>query len=173
MSSGIEVFFTEVNKPWSNADPGVYHVNVFSPDGAEMIGVPAPDGHALIDLPPGRYLIVGTLNNVYVNFDSNETIVNVGCNQRVCVTIIPRSLHFCVWWLTAALQLINENPHLAPEVARLAGPALQALEPIERQIPEQFRQLRFLPEALEPVRKELEKGRKNPDYKNKPKDSKR
>ena len=173
MSSGIEVFFTEVNKPWSNADPGSYHVNVFSPDGAELIGVPAPDGHALIDLPPGRYLVVGTLSGIYVNFDSNETIVNVGCNQRVCVTVIPRSLHFCVWWLTAALQLIDENAHLAPAVAQLAKPALQALNAIERQIPEQFRQLPFLPEALQPVRKELEKGRNDRGYESTPEDSNR
>lgn len=161
MNSGIEVFFTEVNKPWSNADPGTYYVNVFSPDGAELIGVPAPNGHALIDLPPGRYLVVGTLYGVYVNFDSNETIVNVGCNQRVCVTIIPRSLHFCVWWLTAALQLIDENPTLAPAIARLAKPALQALAPIEQQIPAEFRQLPFLPEALQPVRKGIGEGRKD------------
>src|SRR3712207_74527 len=87
MNAAIEVFFTEVNQPWSNADPGVYHVNVFGPDGTERIGVPAPDGYASIDLPPGRYMVVGTLSGIYVNFDSNETLVNVGCNQRVCVSI--------------------------------------------------------------------------------------
>ncbi len=158
MNSGIEVFFTEVNRPWSNADPGTYYVNVFSPDGAEMIGVPAPNGYVSIDLPPGRYLVVGTLWGKYVNFDSNETLVNVGCGQRACVTVIPRSLHFCVWWLTAALQLIADNPTLAPRVGRLAPEAVALLGKIEAAIPVEHRQLEFLPEALKPLRK---KGRKS------------
>lgn len=153
MNSGIEVFFTEVNKPWSNADPGTYYVNVFSPDGTEKIGVPAPDGYVSIDLPPGRYLIVGTLTGTYVNFDSNETLVNVGCGQRVCVTIIPRSLHFCVWWLTAALQLIVENPRLAPQVAKGAPETIKALNSIEKAIPKEYHQLAFLTKAFEPIRK--------------------
>lgn len=158
MNSGIEVFFTEINKPWSNADPGTYFVNVFSPDGAELIGVPAPDGYVSIDLPPGRYLVVGTLYGRYVNFDSNETLVNVGCGQRACVTVIPRSLHFCVWWLTAALQLIAENPDLAPDVAEAARHVVPMLNGIAEAIPKEFHQLPFLPRALEPLRKSQKKS---------------
>jgi hypothetical protein len=162
VNSGIEVFFTEVNKPWSNADPGIFHVNVFSPDGPEKIGVPAPNGYANIDLPPGRYLVVGTLNGIYVNFDSNETLVNVGCGQRVCVSIIPRSLHFCVWWLTAAMQMIGENPKLAPTVAKLAPAAAKMLGDIEKAIPAEYRQLPFLTKAFDPVKKA---ARRNPKRK--------
>jgi hypothetical protein len=158
MNSGIEVFFTEVNKPWSNADPGNYHVNVFSPDGPELIGIPAPDGYASIDLPPGRYLVVGTLAGIYVNFDSNETLVNVGCGQRVCVTVIPRSLHFCVWWLTAAMQLIKENPKFAPNVAKIAPEAIKLLNTIEKSIPTEYHQLAFLPEGLKPLRHKGKEG---------------
>ncbi len=154
MNSGIEVFFTEVNKPWSNADPGTYFVNVFSPDGVEKIGVPAPNGYAQIDLPPGRYLVVGTIHGHYVNFDSNETLVNVGCGQRPCVTIIPRSLHFCVWWLNAAMQMIADDPDLAPEVAKMAPKATELLQNIEAAIPKKHRQLDFLPAALDSIRKQ-------------------
>lgn len=157
MNSGIEVFFTEVNKPWSNADPGTYYVNVFSPDGIEMIGVSAPNGYVRIDLPPGRYLIVGTMRGKYVNFDSNETLVNVGCGQRPCVTIIPRSLHFCVWWLTAAMQMIADEPDLAPAVAKMAPKAAELLQSIEAAIPKEHRQLDFLPAALDPIRKKVRK----------------
>jgi hypothetical protein len=153
MNSGIEVFFTEVNKPWSNADPGKYYVNVFSPDGPEIIGAAAPNGYASIDLPPGRYLVVGSMTGTYVNFDSNETLVNVGCGQRVCVSIIPRSLHFCVWWLTAALQMIAENPKFAPNVAKMAPDAIKMLNSIERVIPAEYHQLPFLTEALTPLKK--------------------
>ena len=152
MNSGLEVFFTEVNRPWSNADPGIYHVNVYSPDGVEILGHPAPNGYATIDLPPGRYLVVGTLTGVYVNFDSNETLVNVGCGQRVCVTIIPRSLHFCVWWLTAALQLIAEQPNFAPEVAGQAKALVEPLRRLEKSIPAKHRMLPQLQRSLDVVR---------------------
>lgn len=155
MNSGIEVFFTEVNKPWSNADPGKYFVNVYSPDGAERIGVPAPNGYVSIDLPPGRYLITGSTIGGYVNYDSNESLVNVGCGQRACVTIIPRSLHFCVWWLTAALEIIQDNHRAAPEVARLAPDAINALRKIEKAIPAQHHQLPFLAQGIEPIRKAI------------------
>ena len=155
MNSGIEVFFTEVNKPWSNADPGIYHVNVYSPDGVEIVGHPAPDGYASIDLPPGRYLVTGTLTGVYVNFDSNETLVNVGCGQRACVTIIPRSLHFCVWWLSAALQVIAEQPNFAPEVADQAKALLEPLQRMERSIPARHRMLPQLQTSIDVVRKSI------------------
>jgi hypothetical protein len=160
MNTGIEVFFTQVNKPWSNAKAGNFHVNVYSPDGVEKIGVPAPNGYASIDLPPGRYLVTGTLNAVYVNFDSNETLVNVGCCGRVCVTIIPRSLHFCVWWLYSAFQLIAENRKLAPEVAELAPQAAELLSRIEKAIPAEHRQLPFLAHGLDAVKKKLSKANK-------------
>ena len=155
MNSGIEVFFTELNKPWSNADPGsMYHVNVFSPDGIEKQAVHAPNGYVSIDLPPGRYLVVGThTSHHYVNFDSNETIVNVGCGQRVCVTIIPKSMHYCVWWLRTALQLMVEFPKLGPEVAKLAPAAIKALEPLENAIPKEYHQFEHAPKSLEGVKK--------------------
>jgi hypothetical protein len=152
MNSGLEVFFTQVNKPWSNALPGIYHVNVYSPTGPEKIGVPAPNGYASIDLPPGRYMVTGTLSGVYVNFDSNETLVNVGCGQRVCVTVIPRSLHFCVWWLYTALQVINERPTFAPEVAQQAKALLAPLAALEKAIPAQHRMLDFRKQEIELVR---------------------
>jgi hypothetical protein len=158
MNSGIEVFFTKLNRPWSNAnddDLGEYYVNVYSPDGSVLIGVPVlkKSKSLSIDLPPGRYLVTGTIHGIYVNFDSNETIVNVGCGQRVCVTIIPRSLHFCVWWLRAALTMIAENSKLAPEVADMAKPGIEVLNQIEQLVPEEFRQLPFLPESFESMRK--------------------
>jgi hypothetical protein len=152
MNSGLEVFFTEVNSPWSNADPGIYHVNVYSPDGVEIVGHPAPNGYASIDLPPGRYLVTGTLTGVYVNFDSNETLVNVGCGQRACVTVIPRSLHFCIWWLNAALQVIAEQPNFAPEVAEQAKALIEPLRRMERSVPAKFRMLPQLQRGIDIVR---------------------
>ena len=121
----------------------------------EIVGHPAPDGYASIDLPPGRYLVVGTLTGVYVNFDSNETLVNVGCGQRACVTIIPRSLHFCVWWLYAALQVIAEQPNFAPEVADQAKELIAPLQRMERSIPARYRMLPQLQSSIDVVRKAI------------------
>ena len=153
MNSGIEVFFTEINKPWSNASPGIYHVNVYSPNGVEKLGVPAPNGYVSIDLPPGRYMVTGTLSGIYVNFDSNETLVNVGCDQRPCVSVIPRSLHSCVWWLYTALQVVNGQPQFAPpEIANLVKPLLEPLKKLEAAIPANFRMLNFRQDEIKLIR---------------------
>jgi hypothetical protein len=160
MNSGIEVFFTKINKPWSNSPTGAgpLWVNVYSPDGSEKIGVYATDGYASIDLPPGRYLVTGTTGGIYENFDSNETVVNVGCGQRVCVTIIPRSIHYCVWWLNAALHIIKDNPKLAPKIAELSPQAIKSLEQIEKAIPIEFHHPSFMQESLTSLKKYIKKG---------------
>jgi hypothetical protein len=139
MSSGIEVYFTKVNSPWSNDETDFFRVNVYNPSGPERIGIPAPNGRASIDLPPGRYLVTATFGGFYVNYDSNETIVNVGCGQRPCVTIIPRSVHYCVWWLYLAMQMIVANPKAAPGVAPHAKEAADLLARIAEAIPEEHR----------------------------------
>jgi hypothetical protein len=158
MNSGIEVFFTKTNAPWSNDESDFFRVNVYNPTGPEKIGVPAPKGYASIDLPPGRYLVTATHGGIYVNFDSNETLINVGCGQRVCVTIIPRSLHYCVWWLYTALELIHAKPDFAPAVAEHAQQAIALLQQLEKAIPAEYHMLTFLQEGLKPLRDDLKKG---------------
>ncbi|HEX8065725.1 MAG TPA: hypothetical protein VF520_04270 [Thermoleophilaceae bacterium] len=153
MNSGIEVFFTEVNRPWSNASAGTfYRVNVYTPDGPQYIGNPAPNGYASIDVPPGRYVVTGTLGGFYVNFDTNETIVNVACGQRVCVTLIPRTLHQCIYWLRLAFEQIAARPELARTVADRAGEMQAALAELEEAIPEERRMPGFLHEAESALR---------------------
>lgn len=160
MNPGIEVFFTKPNAPWSNDETDFFRVNVYNPSGPEQIGVPAPNGRASIDLPPGRYLVTATYGGIYVNFDSNETLVNVGCEERPCVTIIPRSLHLCIWWLYTALELIQADPKLAPAVADQSGDVAGALKRLEAAIPEEHRMLRFLQEGARPLREEQVKGKR-------------
>jgi hypothetical protein len=157
MNPGIEVFFTRPNAPWSNDESDFFRVNVYNPSGPEKIGVPAPAGRASIDLPPGRYLVTATYGGIYVNFDSNETLVNVGCDQRVCVTIIPRSFHYCVWWLYTALELIQQKPDLAPAVAEHAGEAVALLKRLEEAVPREHRMPSFLQEGIEQLRGDLQK----------------
>ncbi|HEY6055492.1 MAG TPA: hypothetical protein VIU86_16290 [Gaiellaceae bacterium] len=158
MNTGIEVYFTRPNAPWSNDETDFFRVNVYGPAGSERIGVPAPNGRASIDLPPGRYLVTGTYGGVYVNFDSNETLVNVGCDERPCVTVIPRSMHFCIWWLYTALEIVAARPELAPKIADQAGEVAAVLKRLEAAIPEEHRMLPFLQEAVKPLREDLEKN---------------
>jgi hypothetical protein len=157
MQTGIEVFFTRPNAPWSNDETDFFRVNVYNPSGSERIGVPAPNGRASIDLPPGRYLVTATYGGTYVNFDSNETLVNVGCDERPCVTIIPRSLHSCVWWLYTAFELIRVGPALAPAVVEQLGDAVAILKKVEAAIPAEHRMLPFLQEAVGPLREDIKK----------------
>lgn len=160
MNSGIEVFFTKPNAPWSNDESDFFRVNVYNPSGPERIGVAAPNGYASIDLPPGRYLVTATYGGIYVNFDSNETLVNVGCGERACVTVIPRSLHFCIWWLYTALELIRAQPELAPAVAGDVEEAVAILTRLEKAIPAEHQMLPFLKEAVRPLRQDL--GKRSP-----------
>ena len=157
MSSGIDVYFTKPNQPWSNDEEDFFRVNVYNPSGSIRTGVPAPEGHASIDLPPGRYMVTGTYGGIYANFDTNENLVNVGCDQRVCVTLIPRSLHSCVWWLYIALKLVRARSELAPAIAEQAGDAIGMLEELEKAIPDEHRMLPFLQEGAEMLREDLEK----------------
>jgi hypothetical protein len=154
VNSGIEVYFTKTNAPWSNDESDFFRVNVYNPSGSERIGVPAPRGRASIDLPPGRYLVTATYGGIYVNFDSNETLVNVGCGERPCVTVIPRSLHSCVWWLYTALELIQARAEFAPAVAGGVGDAIQVLKRLEQAIPQEHHMLPFLQEAAAPLRED-------------------
>jgi hypothetical protein len=71
--------------------------------------------------------------------------------------VIPRSLHFCVWWLYAALELIQAKPELAPAVAKEAGEAVAVLKRIEKAIPAEYRMLPFLQEGLAALRDEQTK----------------
>lgn len=156
MNSGIEVYFTKLNSPWSNDEADFFRVNVYNPSGSERIGVPAPNGRASIDVPPGRYLVTATNGGFYVNYDSNESIVNVGCGQRVCVTIIPRSAHYCVWWLYLATQLIAEKPDAAPELAGHAEKIAPLLREMAEAIPQEHRMPEFLQFDLDTLRRQLE-----------------
>ena len=151
MSSGIEVYFTRPNRPWSNDEVDFFRINVYSPTGAERVGVPAPNGRCSIDIPPGRYLVTATYGGIYVNFDSNETLVNVGCNQRPCVTIIPKSLHYCIWWTYIAMQQIAKNKALAPNLADLAGGFEPMLLKAAEAIPAEHRMLEFTQEAAKHI----------------------
>ena len=71
------------------------------------------------------------------------------------MTVIPRSLHFCVWWLYSALQVIAEQPNFAPEVADQAKALVEPLQRMERAIPAKHRMLPQLQSSIDVVRKAI------------------
>ncbi len=141
MNSGIEIFFTNEDSPWSWGVPWLdYRVNVYGPLGIIFQGLAAPNGYLSIDLPPGTYVVTGNaLGQLYSNYDSNVTLVTVCCGRRPCVTIIPRQLHECMYWMYAALSIIETNPRNAPAVAQLVKPVLEPFKRLLEAIPAEYR----------------------------------
>lgn len=71
-------------------------------------GTPFKKGYALrervhdqIEVPPGSYVIFGhaACNNVLTDI----AMVNVGCDQTVCVNLLPTTFRLCLWraWVGA------------------------------------------------------------------------
>jgi hypothetical protein len=154
MNSGIEVFFTVQDTRWNQAlttqvipnPPAVpdppYRFNVYGPNGAVHLGVPAPNGYASLDLPPGTYVITGNAKGLtHPNYDSNETVVTVCRGMRACVTIVPRNLHSCISWVIFALQAIGTQPKDGQKVAELVKDAIAPLQKIADAIPVENRML--------------------------------
>lgn len=154
MNSGIEVFFTVQNTRWDAAlaKPAVpgppaspdtpYRFNVYGPNGVVHLGVPAPNGYASLDLPPGTYVITGNAKGLtHPNYDSNETVVTVSRGMRACVTIVPRNLHSCISWVIFALQGIGAQPKEGRRVAELVEEAIAPLQKIADAIPAENRLL--------------------------------
>jgi hypothetical protein len=141
MNSGIEVFFTTQDSPWSMPIPNLsYRVNVYGPTGIIIQGLNAPQGYVSIDLPPGTYVVTGNaLGHDYPNYDSNVTLVTVCCGKKVCVKVIPRPLHECMYWMYTAFQIIANNPHVAPAVAPGVKTLLEPFKKVLDAIPAEYR----------------------------------
>ena len=153
MNSGIEVFFT-LQTPGNPAftNPGIpgppplptadYRFNVYGRNGVVRLDVPAPNGYASLDLPPGTYVITGNAKGLtHPNYDSNETVVTVCRGMRACVTIVPRNLHSCISWVIFALHAIGTQPKDGQKIAELVKDAIAPLQKIADAIPVENRML--------------------------------
>jgi hypothetical protein len=159
MKSGLDIFFTQLYKPWANAYPGNYWVGIYDAYGNYQLVSSAPKGYISIDLPPGRYLVGGTYYGRYPNFDTNVAIVNVCCDKRTCVTLIPLPLHYCASQVIHALELIHEYK-LAPELTKLVPDAIKALKKISEAIPKEYQMLPVMQDTMKPVRDFLKRKKK-------------
>jgi hypothetical protein len=139
----LNVWFAAVDHPFKKvAEPNgpVMKVNIYDMDGAfrwcgkTYLGIDAPCGHADIELPPGCYLVAGTVNApwAYPNYDTDLVKVDLCCDDHVCITLIPRHIHSCIWWTLTALQ-INQQLGLLPKAD--VDAAVSALAKLEPQVP--------------------------------------
>lgn len=118
--------------------------------------------HGQVDVPPGCYIVVAvaTCKNIYTDM----AMVQVGCNQEACVSLITKSLSTCTGELIAALNIATIlGPGYAPssppgrEIPReVISKALTALEELRKNIPEDII-LPKLPISLDELKKMAEK----------------
>lgn len=78
---------------------GVIHNGVFN------LTHPGPMGgrvHGQVDVPPGSYIIMGYA--ACLNVVTDFTMIQVGCDQEVCVNLLPKHMYLCLRYLIEALH---------------------------------------------------------------------
>jgi hypothetical protein len=97
--------------------------------------------HGQVEVPPGCYIIVGvaTCKNIYTDM----AMIQVGCDQEVCVNLITKSLSTCTGQIIAALNIAQVlGPGYAPSSPagkaipkEVLSKAIGALEELSKHIP--------------------------------------
>lgn len=152
----LNVWFAALDHPFKKvAEPNVpiMKVNVYDMDGPfrwcgkTYLGLEAKCGHIEIQLPPGCYLVAGTVNAPwdYPNYDTDLVKVDLCCDDHACITLIPHHLHSCVWWTLTALQT-HHKLGTAGLPAQDVNAAITALARLAPQIPKP----RFATELFDP-----------------------
>ncbi len=100
--------------------------------------------HGQVEVPPGCYIIIGaaTCKNIFTDM----AMVQVGCDQEVCVNLITKSLSTCTGQIIAALN-----------IAQYLGPAYAPSSPAGKEIPKEV--LSRAIGALEELLKHIPKDR--------------
>lgn len=110
--------------------------------------------HGQIEVPPGSYIIIGvaTCKNIYTDM----AMVQVGCDQEVCVNLITKALSTCTGQIIDALKIAQQlGPNYAPsspagrEIPKeVLSEAIDALEKLKEYIPKD-RVLSALPISID------------------------
>jgi len=88
---------------------------------------PGPMGgrvHGQVEVPPGCYFIIGYAP--CFNVVTDLAMTQVGCDQEVCVNLLPKHMHLCILYLVEALH------HLQKLGPRYKTGAIQPLKLPER-----------------------------------------
>lgn len=138
----LNVWITRIGDPCHITDLE-YFVTVVDCEGKvlEWCGrkysfIPAPCGHATIEIPPGCYAVFagqdprGIGIPPFGNLLTHVQPVRANCGDHVCVTLFAPTLHFCGTWFQQAVQgIINVGGFkgVEPNLPRAAVQAVQAL----------------------------------------------
>ena len=97
--------------------------------------------HGQVDVPPGCYIVVAiaTCKNIFTDM----AFVQVGCDQTVCVNLIPKRLSTCTGQLIIALniaailgsQYSPSSPPGEPIPREVIAKAIAALEELRKYLP--------------------------------------
>ncbi len=115
----------------------------WSPPPVPGEGVKVHRVHQQVEVPPGCYIVLGAApcKNVYTDF----AMVQVGCNEEVCVNLLPKSVSTCSGLLVTALNMakamgaINYSfgcPAGQEIPERVISSAVESLENLRKYIPE-------------------------------------
>ena len=117
--------------------------------------IPTRDGHVEIELPPGCYVVRGSMHTwfvngvLYGNWATDRGVVQACCGGDVCVTLYASSFQPChVVILEFVLPLLIKNKVVGPEAQR-ALEAMRALVKPDQLSPYERGELEMLRRAFQ------------------------
>ncbi|MES0340676.1 MAG: hypothetical protein ABUK08_00010 [Candidatus Humimicrobiaceae bacterium] len=122
MLSEVQFFVSQMDDP-CKVDNRNWYITIFNCDGTlleyagqEYIVIHAPNGHASVTLPPGKYSAVavwsywkGADGEYYGNHFTHESIFQVCCTDHKCVWLYNPSVHECGIIYDRAVQDFRVN----------------------------------------------------------------
>lgn len=122
MLSEVQFFVSQMDDP-CKVDNRDWYITIFNCDGTlleyanqQYIVIHAPNGHASVTLPPGKYSAVGVWSywqgpdgEYYGNHFTHEAIFQVCCAGHKCVWLYNPSVHECGIIYDRAVQDFRAN----------------------------------------------------------------
>lgn len=128
--SKLNIFVSAMDNP-CGIDQRTWYVtiydcdgNVFEYCGKKYVVLPAKCGHLEVEVPPGIYYVKAVwsfsfANGIYyVNHFTDAAIVQVCCDDHVCVKLFNPSIHRCGTIIVRAVQDLALQKVILPEDAR-------------------------------------------------------
>jgi hypothetical protein len=120
--SNVQFFVAQQDDP-CKVDNRDWYITIFNCDGTlleyagqEYLVIHAPNGHANISLPPGKYSVVGVWSywmgpdgSYFGNHFTHEAIFQVCCAEHKCVWLYNPSIHTCGIVYDRAVQDFRMN----------------------------------------------------------------
>jgi hypothetical protein len=136
--SKLNIYVSEMDNP-CGIDKRTWYVTIYDCDGnvfefcgKKYVVMPAKCGHLSVEVPPGIYYIkavwsfrlVGGI--YYVNHFTDAAIVQVCCDDHVCVKLFNPTIHRCGTILARAVQDLVLQKAIKPQQAKQFEEVLKA-----------------------------------------------